>query len=52
MIWGELSPIGESVAQCERKSESKLRALSDQYVFNAGKSDQAFSDFLAGMDGD
>ena len=48
VIWDGVSPVGELIEHCGQKSKRDLRALADQYVFNAGPSDKIFYKSIGG----
>ena len=48
VIWDGVSPVGELIEHCGQKSKRDLCALTDQHVFNAGRSDEIFYKFIGG----
>ena len=48
VIWDGVSPVSELIESCEQKCKRDLRTLTDQHVFNAGRSDKIFYKSIGG----
>tara|TARA_Y100000992_G_scaffold292001_1_gene248995 strand:- start:210 stop:1349 length:1140 start_codon:yes stop_codon:yes gene_type:complete len=46
VIWDGVSPVEELIDHCEQKSKRDLRTLTDQHVFNVGRSDRIFPEIM------
>ena len=48
VIWDGVSPVWELIEYCEQRKKCDLGSLTEQYVFNAGRSDDIFTESIGG----